>query len=77
MKRGIYMKNIKRIAALIAAFLLLGLFILLLCSALFTTPESAALFNASLFSIMAIPLFLFAIILVYRLVKDKNNDNND
>lgn len=69
------MKNIKRIAALVAAFLLLGLFILLLCSALFATPESAALFNASLFAIMAIPLFLFAIILVYRLVKDKKADD--
>ena len=70
------MKNIKRIAALIAAVLLLGLFILLLGSAFFATPESAALFNASLFSIMAIPLLLFAIILVYRLVKDRNNSED-
>lgn len=71
------MKNLKRIAALIAAVLLLGLFILFFTSAFLATPESAALFNASLFSIMAIPLFLFAIILVYRLVKKENNDNNN
>ena len=70
------MKNIKRIAALIAAIFLLGLFVLLFGSAFFATPESAALFNASLFSIMAIPIFLFAIILVWRLVKDKNQPHD-
>ena len=70
------MKNIKRIAALAAAILLLGMFVLLFGSAFFATPESAALFNASLFSIMAIPLFLFAIILVYRLVKDRSNNSD-
>ena len=71
------MKNIKRIAALVAAILLLGLFVLLFGSAFFATPESAALFNASLFSIMAIPIFLFAVILVYRLLKDKNEYHNE
>ncbi len=70
------MKNIKRIAALVGAILLLGMFVLLCGSAFFATPESAALFNASLFSIMAVPLFLFAIILVYRLVKDRSNDSD-
>ena len=70
------MKNIKRIAALIAAIFLLGLFVLLFGSAFFATPESAALFNASLFSIMAIPIFLFAVILVWRLVKDKNHPHD-
>lgn len=73
------MKNAKRIGALILIALLIGLVILFFISALFATPESAAFFNASLFSIVAIPIFLFAIVLVYRLVKNKseNDENNN
>ncbi len=71
------MKNLKRIGALVLALLLIGVVILTLVSAFFATPESGALFNASMFSMVALPIFLFAVILVYRLVKDRNNDANN
>lgn len=71
------MKKAKRIGALILVILLIGLSLSALISAFFATPESAAFFNASLFSMAAVPIFLFACILVYRLLKDKNKEFNE
>ena len=70
------MKNLKRIGALLLVILLIGVVILTFVSAFFATPESGALFNASFFSMAAIPFFLFAVLFVYRLLKDKNDSES-
>ncbi len=70
------MKKLKRIGALILAILLIGLSIVTFISAFFVTPETSAFFNASMFSMVTIPFFIFAYMLVYRVMK-KNNSSNE
>lgn len=63
------MKKLKRILALIGVILLAGLYIITLLSALFATPYSAGLFKACLFSTVFIPVMIYAILLIYRILK--------
>ncbi len=70
------MKKLKRIGALILAIFLIGLSIVTFISAFFATPETASFFNASMFSMVTIPFFIFAYMLVYRVIK-KNNSSNE
>ena len=69
------MKKLKRIGALTLVILLIGLSILTLISAFFATPETSALFNASMFTMVTIPFFIFAYMLIYRVIKKNNNSN--
>ena len=69
------MKKLKRIGALTLVILLIGLSILTLISAFFSTPETSALFNASMFSMVTIPFFLFAYMLIYKVIKKNDKPN--
>ena len=69
------MKKLKRIGAFILAIFLIGLSITTFISAFFVTPEKASFFNASMFSMVTIPFFIFAYMLVYRVIKKNNNSN--
>lgn len=63
------MKKLQRILALTGVILLLGLYALTLVSAILATPYSAGLFKACLFSTVFIPIMIYAILLVYRVLK--------
>lgn len=63
------MKKLQRILALCGALLLAGLYIVTLISAVLATPYSAGLFKACLFSTVFIPIMIYAILLVYRVLK--------
>lgn len=63
------MKKLQRILALSGAVLLLGLYVLTLISAILSTPYSAGLFKACLFSTVFIPIMIYAILLIYRVLK--------
>lgn len=63
------MKKLKRILALVGVLLLAGLYILTFVSALLSTPYSAGLFKACLFSTVFIPIMIYAILLIYRILK--------
>ena len=63
------MKKIQRILAFIGVILLVGLYLLTFVSAVFSTPYSAGLFKASLFSTVFIPIIIYAILLIYRVLK--------
>ncbi len=71
------MKKAKRIGAIILAIFLIGLYVTTLISAMFATPATSALFNACLFSTVAIPMVIFAYTLIYKMLKDKNKEQND
>ena len=70
------MKSIKRIFALIAVIFLLSLIGLTVYAALTSSPNSHALFQACLYSIVVIPIMIYAYMLVYRLVKKNDPDTN-
>ena len=63
------MKKLQRILALIGVILLAGLYLITLVSAIFATPYSAGLFKACLFSTVFIPIMIYAILLIYRVLK--------
>jgi len=68
------MKKMKRIVALIGVILLLSLYALTIVGALTASPNSAALFQASIYSTIVVPIMLYAYILVYRVVKKDSQD---
>lgn len=68
------MKNGKRILALIAAVLLAVLYICTLIFAMMDSSWAYSMFRISLFCTIAIPVLLYAMILVYRRLKDKNKE---
>lgn len=63
------MKKIKRLFAIAGVILLLGIYILTFFTACFTNYETRGLFMACLFSTFAIPIILYAMMLVTRLLK--------
>lgn len=64
--------NLKRIAALIGALLLVGLYLSTLVFALMGSPNSKNLLMASVFCTIAIPVFLYAWQLACRMAKRKD-----
>lgn len=71
------MKKTKRIFAMIAVIFLLSLTGINLYAALTSSPKSHALFQASLYSMVVIPIMIYAYILIYRLVKKDSQDKTD
>ncbi len=68
------MKKIKRVLAMIAVIFLVSLYGLTLYAALTSSPDSHALFQASLYCTVAVPIMIYAYILVYRLLKKDSQD---
>ena len=71
------MKKIKRVLALIGVVLLVSMYIITLISALIDSPYSNSLFQASIFATFVVPIFIYGVMLIYRLLKDKNNDSDN
>lgn len=62
------MKKVKRIAALLMViFLIAMVFVTLYCAI-----TGSTYFMASLFTMLALPLLIYAYMFIYRIVKDKN-----
>lgn len=65
----------KRIAALCAVVLLVGLYVFSLISAIFAKPYANGLFLTSVFATFAVPIFVYGIMLIKRAFgggRDKN-----
>lgn len=71
------MKNIKRILAVIAVILLVGMYACTLIFALIGSPASTDLLKVSIAATILIPVLLYGFILIARLIKDRNDQNND
>lgn len=73
------MKTLQRIFALAGAVLLAGLYIVTLVLALMHSELAGALFRASFAFTILLPVLLYAMTLVYRLLKDryKKEDTHD
>lgn len=62
------MKKAKRISAIIGIALLVSLYLLTLLSAIFGNKYTNGLFLASLFSSFFIPVTIYALMLIYRII---------
>lgn len=70
------MKKVKRILAILTVVFLLSLIGINVYAAFTASPASHALFQASLYSIVVIPIMIYGYILVYRLLKRYAEDKN-
>lgn len=66
------MKKIQRILALAAVILLLAMYGSTLVFALSGSENAAGWFKASLYCTIVVPVFLYACILVYRYLKNRD-----
>jgi heme/copper-type cytochrome/quinol oxidase subunit 2 len=69
------MKKIKRILALLVVILLLSLYALTFFASLTASPNQNALFMASLYCTVVVPIMIFAYTLVYRIVKRRAKED--
>lgn len=67
------MKTFKRILALAAIVLLLGLYLTTLVLAILNLPGAAALFNACIYATIAVPILSYVLWMIIKLV-NKDND---
>ncbi|NLJ89792.1 MAG: hypothetical protein GX323_02745 [Clostridiales bacterium] len=70
------MNKLKRILAMLVAITLVLLYIVTFIFALIDSVHADALFKASLFSTFAVPIFIYAIMLVYKLSKDRSKEED-
>lgn len=65
----------KRIIAISGIVILGALYIATLISAIFTTPAAPQLFKACVYATVAVPVMMYAYLLIYKLVKNKSEAN--
>lgn len=71
------MKKLKRILAGIGAILLLGMYLSTLVFALMDSPFASGLLKASIACTIIVPVFLYAYILVYRQLKNRQDEEEN
>lgn len=72
------MKKVKRVAALIGVIFLVSLYLLTFISSFFTTKYTNGLFMACIFSTFAVPVMIYAYMLVYKILsKIGHRENKD
>lgn len=69
------MKKMKQVGAIIGVVFLLSLYLITFIGALTASKYSAALFNASLYSTVVIPVMIYLYIFVYRMLKKDSKDD--
>ena len=67
----------KRILAWIGIILLLLLYVCTLVSAIFVTPATQGFFKASLLATIMIPILLYGYLIVYRVIKGRNEEEEE
>lgn len=72
-KIGARMKNFKKIACIIGVIILVGLYLLSLISAIFYKQGFQKIFNAAIYSTFIIPVLLYAMMLIYKVLSKKED----
>ncbi len=70
------MNKVKRIAAIIGIVLIVLMYVITFISALLIPKYSSALFWASLFCTFAVPVFIYAFLLIHKLINKNENTLN-
>ncbi len=64
----------KKIIAIIAVIILLGLYLITFILAILNKPGSAGLFQASVYATIVIPILFYIYLWLYRQIKEKDKD---
>jgi len=70
------MAKLKKIFAIAGVVILLGMYLLTFISAILATPNTHSLFLGSLAATIIVPIFLYAYMLIYKVVY-KNRENQE
>lgn len=70
------MAKLKKIFAIAGVVILLGMYLLTFISAILATPNTHSLFLGSLAATIIVPVFLYAYMLIYKVVY-KNRENQE
>jgi ACR3 family arsenite efflux pump ArsB len=69
------MKNtLKRILAVIGIILILGMYFTTLILAIFNIPGTTAMLNASIIATVFIPILLYVLWMIYKMIKKSDSD---
>ncbi len=71
------MAKLKKIFAIAGVVLLLGMYLLTFISAILATPNTHSLFLGSLAATIIVPIFLYAYMLIYKVVYKKRENQED
>lgn len=70
------MQKLKRIFALLGVILLLALYGSTLVFALMQNPNAGGMLMASIYCTIIVPVFLYAVLLVAKVIKDKKESGD-
>ena len=71
------MDKLKRIACIIGVILILSMYVVTLISAIFYKKGLENLFMASVWCTIVVPVFIYAILLIARILSPKKNSKED
>lgn len=71
------MKKIKRILAMSAVILLLGLYLVTFFAAIFVTPVSVTMFKTCIIATIMVPIMMYVIFFIYRLIYPEKEEKRD
>lgn len=71
------MKKMKRILSMIGVVLLLSIYLMTFIGASMASPYSSALFQASIYCTIVVPIMLYVYMFVYKIIKKKNDESLD
>ncbi len=74
-ERIIQMRKTKRIAAIIGLILIVALLLITLISSFFPSGPKNQLFSACIFTLIALPIMIYAYMMIYKLVHRKDNQH--
>lgn len=70
------MKKMKQILALLGVLLLLAMYGSTMVFALLDHPNASGMLMASIYCTIIVPVFLYAVLLVAKVIKQKNEENS-
>lgn len=70
------MNKVKRIAAIIGVILLVSLYVVTFIASINSSKYSNGLFTACIFATFAVPVMIYAFMLVYRVLKKLGHPDN-
>ena len=68
------MKKVKQILAISCAVFLLLLYVITFIAGITTSPAQPGLFKACIYSTFVLPVFIYAYLLIYRLLKNDKEE---
>lgn len=76
-KRGLEMKKVKRIIALLGVILLLALYISTIVLACIGSENALNLLRAAIYATIVVPVLLWAYSFIYKLLKNNYSEKDD